>query len=82
MLKWCKHIGTLTYHYKKGFYVDIVTDKECYNAWVYHENVGDKHHMFGVMKNSMSFQEFVNLVEGNIEQHIKFIKKIYEEDFE
>ena len=60
---------TVTYDIGGGFYVDIVSKNNLYEAWIYHEDYGQKELMFGCPKEQQSYSEFVEIVYGNIPWH-------------
>lgn len=66
-----------TYELGYGFYVDIVNDKECYSAWLFHERYGIKELMFGMRCN---LEEFLELVESDTDSIRIYIENREEED--
>ncbi len=69
---------------KGDFRVDIVLDTEemVYSAWLYHKGYGIKDLMFGIpmIQSDGRFQPLSKmeyLVEGNIQQCIRFYKENY-----
>ena len=67
---------------KGDFRVDITlnTETSTYYAWLYHKDCGIKESMFGwpMIQSDGSFQPLSvmeELVEGNIQQYIKFYKE-------
>lgn len=61
---------TITYNYGDGLMVDIVTKRGGYEAWLYYEEHGDKHFMFGVPKNQNTYFEFYELIRDNVQNYI------------
>ena len=70
-------IKSETYKAIDGFLIDIEDDGECYNAYLWHENMGVKDLMFGVFKESHSKSDFIDLVIANFEDY----RTLYEEDY-
>lgn len=64
------------YRYGKHYYVEIIERKECFEAYLWHEQYGIKNMMFGVSKDT-SIEKFIELVEANIEEYIIY----YREEF-
>ena len=58
--------------------VDIVTLGDTYEAWLYHDGYGVKNLMFGVPIAQQTYEQFVYLVELNMEEYIG----IYAEEVE
>lgn len=66
-----------TYELGNGFYVDIVKEKDCYSAWLFHEWYGIKELMFGMR---CGLEEFLELVESDTDSIRIYIEKREEED--
>lgn len=69
-------ISTTTYEAVGGFRVDIVHDRTSkdgrWEAYIYHEGYGVKDLMFGVGDETETFNEFLELVIGNLGNYIKY----------
>lgn len=52
-----------------GYLIDIVTLKNDYEAWIYVEDDGVKHLMFGMPKEQQNYKEFCKIVEANINDY-------------
>lgn len=61
------------------FYVDIVYkyDEEELEAWLYEEMYGLKHLMFSVDGRDYWYEDFVDMVDGGIEDYVEFYIKEY-----
>lgn len=59
---------TKTYEYG-DYLVDIVTTDTDYESWIQAKGYGTKHIMFGMPKEQQSLEEFMNIVEANIEDY-------------
>lgn len=72
-------IRTTTFNYDGKYYVDIVSFKingaNAYEAFLYDRSVGFKMHMFGTDGKK---QEFIDLVELNVDDYIPLYEKIME----
>lgn len=51
----------------ESWIVDIVTTDTNYEAWIYRSEYGVKMLMFGMPKEQQSYDEFIDIVEGNLE---------------
>lgn len=71
MLNENTNIKTKTYTYTRTFNIDITETDELFEAWICEERVGMKSYMFGISKENHTFEEMVDLVEGNIDEHIR-----------
>lgn len=60
--------GTATF-IDHGYLIDIVTLRNDYEAWIYCEDDGVKHLMFGMPKEQQSYEEFLEIVEANIDDY-------------
>ena len=70
---------TLTAKYRKRvFFVDITTNKQHIEAWLYTDDMGIKELMFGM--DNAETEDFVNLVYSHFERYAdSYIKSYYEE---
>lgn len=59
---------TTTYEYGE-FRVDIVDNGTEYEAWIYKNNYGIKSLMFGVPRHQQTMEEFINIVQANLETY-------------
>lgn len=51
-----------------NFRIDIVEKKTEYEAWIYRHDTGIKSHIIGVMKKDTTFENFVEMIECNLEE--------------
>lgn len=59
-------------NYRDGFKVDIVVNEEDFvEFWLYHKDYAVKEFLFGVLKESDSVEDYVDLMLSNIEENIK-----------
>lgn len=57
---------------RDGFKVDIVvTEEDFVEFWLYHKDYAVKEFLFGVLKESDSVEDYVDLMLSNIEENIK-----------
>lgn len=61
---------TTTYEYGE-FRVDIVDNGTEYEAWIYKNNYGIKSLMFGAPRHQQTMEEFINIVQANLETYEK-----------
>ena len=60
---------TMTYTHD-DYMVDIVSKPDLgYEAWIYKEEYGDKHFMFGMPHYQQSYFEFYEIVRDNVENY-------------
>ena len=81
----CARFSTIgTYSCKNGFYFDVIedTEKEEISAWLYHEDVGIKDHMFGVRLKNMTVNAFVHSVTRNLDDYIESYSDTYITSFD
>ncbi len=97
-MKKVANLEIIPFEYRDGFNVDIVDDKakDIFEAWLYHVSEGNKSYMFGVPKKTkctdkdgnvefleMSFENFLSMVEGNIESYISIsLGEEFDEDID
>ena len=62
-----------------GFYVDIVTERKIYHAWLYHETIGIKKYMFGINRKDYSMEDMLDMVEAALNNQL-YIEN-YAEDY-
>ena len=59
-------------NYRDGFKVDIVVNEEDFvEFWLYHKDYAVKEFLFGVLKESDSVEDYVDLMLSNIDENIK-----------
>ena len=84
MTKSKKQANVTTYTVKKNYRVDIFAYKDEYEAWLYDNNIGHKSHMFSVpIKQhnadgtlyTVSYEDFVRMVENNVDEYIQDLLK-------
>lgn len=65
-------ITTNTYQTKNNFFIDIVTKplESYYEAWIYNDKYGIKELMFAVPAKQQSYEQFLEIVENNIDDSI------------
>lgn len=68
------NVKTTTYQYK-DFLIDITEDEEIREAWIYHKDYSIKSQMWGEPIDQTSFDDFIALVEENIEDYIESYKE-------
>lgn len=61
---------TTTYTYTDNFKVDILENDTKYEAWIYHEKYGIKSLMFGMPKEQQPLSDFLEIVDGSMEEYI------------
>ncbi len=52
-----------------GYLIDVVTLANTYEAWIYREEYGIKHHMFDVPKEQQSYEAFLDIVRSSIKEY-------------
>lgn len=77
MLIQIKEIKTKSYPLNQGFWIDIVTSCKEYNAWLYHKSYGIKEHIYGMQKQDITYDDFLDLIENTIDEDIKFFVADY-----
>lgn len=66
--------------YECGEYmVDIATTSDSYEAWIYRKEYGVKDLMFGMPQAQQTLDEFLDIVEANIEDYAKGYDEEYAE---
>lgn len=71
------HLSTKTYSYFKGgadnYLIDIVADldEDTYNAYIYSANYAQKLYMFGMPTDQQSYEDFLEIVDANLEEYIE-----------
>ena len=61
-----------------GFKVDIVVNEEDYvEFWLYHKDYAVKEFLFGILKESDSVEDYVDLMLSNIDENIKEYSAIH-----
>lgn len=66
-----KETITIDRYTKENFVVEVFEEAEMYEAWIFEKSYGVKNLMFGIAKDDMSKDEFVQIVFGNFEQYAK-----------
>lgn len=67
-------------NYRDGFKVDItVNDNNYVEFWLYHEDYAVKEFLFGVLKESDSVEDYVDLMLSNIDENIKEYSAVHME---
>ena len=70
-----------TYSADDGYMVDIqevcCLDKDEYEAWLYHQDYGIKTLMFAMPVEQQSLEEFVEIVERNVDGHKALYNDLY-----
>ena len=60
---------TETYWCGGDWLVDVVTTPDNFEAYLYHKNCGVKKLMFGMPIEQQSYEEFIEIVEGNVDDY-------------
>lgn len=60
---------TITTYECGEYLVDIVTTGDSYEAWIYRKEFGVKDLMFLVQKKQQTLDEFLEIVEANVEDY-------------
>lgn len=58
------------YDYDDEYCIDIITTNDTYEAWLYQYNCGMKSLMFGMPIPQQSKEQFLEIVEANVEDYI------------
>lgn len=65
-----KELNYTTKTYEYGDYIiDIVITDTTYESWICAKGYGTKHIMFGMPKEQQSLDEYIGIVEANIEDY-------------
>lgn len=72
-----RDIKVTTYDVDKGFKVEVVEDKELFEAWLYEPSYGVKMLMFGVPKWQCDRKRFVSMVKANYPSYIETYAEQY-----
>lgn len=74
------------YTYKNGFYVDIITTKDKFEAWIGHEKYGISALLYGMPKKQIngeiSYEEFLMYAKNGIENDIEYFREEYMDEDE
>lgn len=62
--------STETFWIRDQFLVDVVTTPEEYEAYIYNTEYGNKMFMYGLLKNTNSYEDVLKIVESNVEEYI------------
>lgn len=68
---------TETYEMGKGFMLDVVEERDTYEAWIWRQGFGVKDLAFGVPKSKTTKEEFIDLAEQNFTLHAKRYVEAY-----
>ena len=70
-MKELEYIKTKSYDAGNGFEVDIVIDEkdQYYHSYLYHVEYGHKLYMFGMPMKQQSYDEFLEIVEKNVDDY-------------
>lgn len=52
-----------------GYLIDIVANRNDYEAWIYADDMGEKHLMFGAPKCQQAYNDFLDLVQANFDDY-------------
>ena len=66
-----------TYWHGGDWFVDIVTTPDNYEAYLYSKGCCIKELMFGMPIKQQSYEEFIEIVEGNVNDHTEIYIKEY-----
>jgi hypothetical protein len=50
---------------------------KCYEGWIYHKDCGVKQLMFGCPIEQQTFEQFQELIEANIDEHILIYDNLF-----
>ena len=70
-------IKTVTYEMPDDFMLDIVTNDECYEVWIYNKEYCIKSMAFGMKKSDVTMEEFIEIVMANYQED----KEFYEDEY-
>lgn len=78
-MKYYSSYATIKYIAGDGFFVEVFKnfEEDTYEAWIFHKDYGQKNLMFGCPVSQQTFEEFLEMVECDIEEQ----KRIYSEDY-
>lgn len=68
---------TRTYEVGGGYMVDIVDLGDELEAWIYEVTNGVKLLMFGMMKDQVDYEEFLQMVEDSLDEHMEAYAEEY-----
>ena len=68
----------IIYNYKDNFQVEIIEENEFIEFWLNNKDYTIKRFMFGI---KCKREEYVEIIESNIEEYIEFYKTEYMEDY-
>ena len=70
-MKKSEHIKSIeVYDYDDEYCIDIITTNDTYEAWLYKNDYGIKTLMFGGLIEQQSKDEFLKIVDANVEDYI------------
>lgn len=78
MIKEIENDITRKYQYG-NYYIYIKENDKCYKAYLQHKDYAIIYLMFGVDKAELDYSKFIDVIEDNLMQHIKFYKEEYED---
>lgn len=70
-------IKVTTYEAERGFMVDILELPKSMEAWIYHKSCGIKSMMFGTTYEQNTMDEFLNVIEGSLEEEMDYYQEQY-----
>lgn len=73
-MKYNRIITTDTYTYN-DYMIDIVITPDDFEGWIYKKSAGLKMLMFGCPKKQQDYNEFITLIENNIEEYIPLLEE-------
>lgn len=65
-----------------NYIVYIKEDNESYKAWLQNKHYGVMSLMFGLAKEHLSLEDFIKIVNNNIEREIKLYQELHEDEYE
>ena len=74
---------TISYEDRDGFLIDIEIDTaaDLYRAFLSHKDYVDKMYMFGAPMPQQPYGQFLDIVEGNIDEYIPdYIEQYFDEE--
>ena len=69
--------------YQMGAYeIYIKEDNVSYQAWLQNKHYSIMSLMFGLVKIHLTFEDFIRIVNNNIEREIKLYKELHEHEYD
>lgn len=81
MLKRKYNYKTKTYQTVADFYIDIIENKEYYDAFLYEKTHGVKESMFGCSKKDATYEEYLGMIECQLANDIMYYVEEHMHDY-